>query len=489
MRYQSHTKQHSYWADITPRGLAEEMGELRGLELPAAEAGRTWTFMPYALAGANLPDKEGDIQDALVTAGIDIRYQPRSDLTGMLSLNPDFSQIEQAITDISFSYTEKALEENRPFFVEGADYFRASGDENEYFYSVRAADFDVGAKGFGRFGNTQFGLLATAAPDDRFDGVGRILQELDETHSAAATVTATSQEGFDNVLAVGQVEGRTGGLEYALDAAVTGTDAEDPAAPVDGSGSHLMGLLGWAGDHGYLRGTADIYDTGYFPALGLLASDLPGTRGGNAITGYYREQTGSFWRIFDGYAGLLYRGTDDDRLQNRKWYAGGSVEFENQIRTTLYAEEGPYRPVTAERGVFEDFTYDDRYYSVAVDFNTRSSVFSVGTRYDGGELGGGDYDYYSVYGWWKPVNPLYLNVTAERTESFGTFDQAVVTGSWNLTRETVLGGRYIYTDDVEFYRLAFSYKPRAGWDIFAVYDDSSDPAKKGEYSVKVVKTF
>jgi hypothetical protein len=488
-RYQSRTKQHSYWADITPRGLPEEMGELRGLELPETGKRDVWTFMPFALAGANLPDKKGEIQDTLITAGIDIRYQPRPDLTGMLSLNPDFTQIEEAITDISFSYSEKALDENRPFFVEGEDYFRSTSDGNEYFYSNRAADFDVGGKGFGRAGKTQFGLLATSAPEDRFDGAGRILHELDETHSAIGTVTATSQEEFDNVLAAGQFEGRTDDFEYALDAAVSGTQADDPDAPVDGGGSHFIGALGWQGDHAYLRGEADSYDTEYFPALGLLASDLPGTHAGEAITGYYREQTDSFWRIFDGYAGFSYRGTDENQLQNRKFLAGATVEFENQVRTSLYAEEGPYRPVTAERGVFEDFTYDDHYYSAAVDFNTRSSVYSVGARYDGGELGGGDYEYGTVYGWWKPVNPLYLRMSAERTKSFGTADQVVATGSWNLTQEQVLGGRYIYTDDVEFYRLAYSYKPREGWDIFAVYDDSSDPGKDPEYSVKVVKTF
>ena len=118
-RYQSRTREYSYWADVTPQGLVEEMGQLTGLALPSLKAKKPWTFMPFVLAGKNIPDKEGEAQASLLTAGIDMRYQPRPDLTGMLALNPDFSQVEDAVTNISFSYTEKALNDNRPFFAEG----------------------------------------------------------------------------------------------------------------------------------------------------------------------------------------------------------------------------------------------------------------------------------------------------------------------------------------------------------------------------------
>ncbi len=490
-RYQSRTKQFSYWADVTPRGLMEEMGRLEGLVLADSGRGRVWTFMPFVLAGANIPDKEGEIQDNLITAGIDIRYQPRPDTTGMLSVNPDFSQVEDAVTDISFSYSEKRRADNRPFFIEGRDYFASPKDGSEYFYSNRAADFDVGGKAFGRVGKTQYGVLATMAPDDRYDGVARLLYEFDSTHSGIASVTATHQADFDNALAAAMFRGRQpSGLEYALDAAATGTQTNNGSVQVDGGGNHFKGMLGWRADYWYLRGEGDRYDRNYFPALGLLDVDLPGTQSGTATAGYYREQSDRFWSVINTYTGFKYRETIEAQLlQNRKWFAGGSVEFENQIRTTFYAEEGPYRPVTAVRGVFENFTYEDRYYSTAVDFNTRSSLYSFGPRYDWGRLGGSDYEYYSVYGWWRPVNSLYVNLSAEHTDSYGYYDQVVLTGSWNITPEHTLGGRYIYTDDIDYYRLAYSFKPRKGWDIFAVYDDHSSSAKEGEYSLKVVKTF
>jgi hypothetical protein len=99
--------------------------------------------MPYALADRNIPDKRGNVRETLVTAGAELRYQPRPNLTDVLSLNPDFSQVETAITDINFSYNEKFITDPHPFFQEGSAYF---GNRPDYFYSNRIPDFDYGAK-------------------------------------------------------------------------------------------------------------------------------------------------------------------------------------------------------------------------------------------------------------------------------------------------------------------------------------------------------
>ena len=487
-RYQSRTKEFSYWADVTPQGLNEEMGQLTGLELPASSWKQAWTFMPFLLAGKNIPDKEGVVQDTVVTGGVDVRYQPRPDLTAMLAVYPDFSQIEKAVTDISFSYSEKAVDENRPFFVEGADYFNSKDDDNEYFYSDRVPDFNFGGKGFGRAGRTQVGLLATQAPNDRYDFAGRMLYELDDTNSAIATVVGTSREEFDNLLAVAQVAGRQpSGLNYSLAAAYTDTrDATDPGTP-KGEGWHYAGSAGWKGNYAYVNVEGDRYDREYFPADGLLDGDLPGTQGASFRLGYYREMAHPVWQVIQGYAGATYRETTGGHKQSQKVFVSGSVELNQDIRVGLYHDEGPYRPVTDVRGVFEDTFNEDRYSSATLDFNTRSTHFSGGVQYDWGDLGGGDYRYYLAYGWWRPVDPLYLKVSAERTDSFGITDQVVATASWDITPENTLAGRYVYNEDIQYYRAAYAYRPRRGLDIFLVYED--DSSREAEYSVKVVIAF
>jgi hypothetical protein len=492
-RYQSRTREYSWWADVTPINLPEEMGQLHGLRLPSgAGAGRkTWTFMPFILAGKNIPDKEGDIKDSLLTGGIDIRYQPRPHLTGMITLNPDFSQVERAVTDISFSYSEKVIAETRPFLAEGLGYFSSAGDGREYFYSIRIPDFNFGGKGFGRIGKTKFGVLATGAPDDRYDGVGRSEYELDDTHSAAITLAMTSQTDFDNVLALAQFAGRRfSGLMYSIDAAVTDT-RYDAITTADHKGSHFRGMLGWRSYYWYLKGAVDQYDTDYFPALGLLNEDLLGTRAAVFTTGIYRESTASLFRIIDSYAGFHYRVTEDDLLQRRKWFAGSTIEFEHDVRAGVFVENGPYRRSTDVPGVFEDTLNQDRYYSTTLDFNTRSALFSFGGNYDWGQLGGGDYQYWSAYAWVRPIRAVYLKLSHERTDSFGVFRQSIVLGSWEITPEDSLGARYIRfeSDDrrENFIRVAYGRRVRKGLDIFFVYNN--EPTIDDQYSIKFVFTF
>jgi hypothetical protein len=464
------------------------MGQLRGLALVKPSAKRAWTLMPFVLIGKNIPDRKGIVQDDFSTAGIDIRYQPRQDLTTMISLSPDFSQVEDAVTDISFSYSEKEVDENRPFFVEGAGYFSSDKDDNQYFYSNRVADFDIGGKGFGRIGRTKFGVLATKAPEDRLDVAGRMLHELNPTNSAIVTLVGTRQQRFDNVLAVAQFRGRQpSGFNYSFDGAITSTsDIADPDL-ADGDGAHYQGTVGWKGNYSYVSLKADEYEADYFPANALLDDDLPGTRGASLTTGYYRERSGSIWRKIDAYVGAKYRETVSGRLQERNWYSGGSVEFNTDIRFGFYAEDGPYRPVTDTVGVFEDELNQDSYYSTRLDFNTRSSRFSTGLEYAWGDLGRGDYEYMAASMRWRPFNSLYLKLSGEKTRSFGTFDQLVFVGSWDISPEHALAGRFIDNDSGDSYRLAYIRRARKGLDIFAVYDNG--PFRDEEYSLKLVYTL
>jgi hypothetical protein len=487
-RYQSRTREYSYWANVTPQELEEEMGQLDGLTLPASSGGKTWIFMPFALAGRNIPDANGDIDRSLVTAGVDIRYEPRPDLTAVFAANPDFSQVEEAVTDISFSYSEKSLDENRAFFAEGADYFSPEDDDNEYFYSNRVPDFDVGAKSFGRAGQARYGLLATRAPGNRLDIAARTLYEVDERNSAIATIVSSDRSDFDNLLTVAQFRGRQpSGLNYSIDAAFTETSGAIGAEIPEGHGSHYKASIGWRSDYFYTRVDADKYETSYFPANALLDADLPGTKSSGMVAGYYRDISHSAVRIVESYIGHTQRNTLLGQKQRERTYIGTSVEFNNDIRATVYVEDGPYRPVTDTRGVFEAELNDDHYSSVAVDFNTRSNTYSGGVQYDSGKLGGGSYEYFSGYGWWRPTNAVYFKLSAERIHSFGTYNQIVLASTWDIDAEHALSGRIIKTDRDKYVRLAYSHRPREGLDIFAVYDRGS--SGRSELSVKLVKTF
>jgi len=491
IRYQNRTNEWSYWANVTPRYLKEEMGQLTGLYLPEVARSRPWTFMPYALVGANIPNIRGETRDKLFSAGAEIRYEPRPNITGVLSLYPDFSQLEDQVTNIDFSYTEKYRADPRPFFQEGAAYF---GSDRTYFYSNRLPDHYAGAKAFAQWGEGgesssssggyKMGGLVTRAPDDHWDGVLRLVREFDERHAVGMMLVATSREALDNQLLVAQLSGRESkGLYYDVDLAYSDTQKQD----IDHGGAYL-GNAGWREDYWSVDVSADYFDKEYFPANGLLANDRYGTGSLGVSTSYYRDFIDGTFRTVSGSIGLDMRETHDGRTQNKNIFINGGVELQRQVGIDLEYFRGDYRPRNGGPGEFSDTVNHDRYWATNLNFNTRSSVLGYGLYYADGFLGGDDYQYITGYLWGKPTRNTVLNLSSERLENFGTTRQTIAGGGWDITRQDGLVARVIWSDDdYRQQRLAYRRTVRAGMDIFAVYEDETDA--DAQYSVKAVWTI
>jgi hypothetical protein len=479
VRYHHRTDEWSRWADLTPQNKPEEMGHLTELELPEASKRDPWTFMPYVLAGRKVPDKEGKIHGFLGTAGIDMRYEPRQNITGVFSLNPDFSQIEKQITDINFSYTEKFRPDPRPFLQEGSAYF---GSDNKFFYSNRVPDLDYGGKFFAQLGRFQLGGLVAEAPNSRWDIVFRLARELDATNFANMMIVGTERRDLKNQLLVGHFEGRQPyGLNYSLDSALSNTQEEK------GDGGHVRASVGWRWDRMWIGTTLDHYSVNFLPANGLIKRDLHGTRGVSLNSGYYRDFAEGPIRIVSGDIGWTGRNTTDGLDQARMWYGGGSIELRQQVRMGLYYNHGTYRPVGEERGEWSDEVNDDSYWTTSLDFNTRSTSFGYGMSYSRGSLGGEDYRYLAPYLWMKPTRRTFIRVTTERLHSSGSSDQTIVTAGWDITKHDGIVMRYISANGDDYFRLAYSRQVRKGIDIFAVYD--KEPANPAKISAKIVFFF
>jgi hypothetical protein len=234
-------------------------------------------------------------------------------------------------------------------------------------------------------------------------------------------------------------------------------------------------------------GTADRYSLNYRPANGLLDRDLPDTRGRTSLVSYYRDFGKGPIREVNGSLAWHARDTADGRQQRRNWTAGGSVESHHQVRLGLQYTQGKYRPVGARPGSWSDTVNDDYYWSVAVDFNTRSSRLGYGVTTASGNLGGGEYDYTTVYGWVRPTTTTFVNVTSERLSSFGEFYQHILSAGWDITGRQSIVARMITAHYGKAYRVAYSLQARKNVDFFLVYD--REPEQLAKLSVKAVMTF
>lgn len=477
-RYHNRTREWSQWADVTPQNKKEEMGRLVDLVLPTRDGTQTWTLMPYVLSGSNVPDRDGEVQSSLIAGGIDIRYTPTSNLTNVISLNPDFSQLEKQFANANFSYNERRIDDPRVFFIEGADYL---GADERIFYSRRVPDFDAGSKAFGQTGAIRYSGFVTSSPDSRTDALGRVSFAPDATHNGFLSLVQTNRaEGNGSTIALG-VKGRED-VGAVWDATYIKSNDSFDDSPL-GSGAMLDMSAAWQGD--YIRAGVgfDNYDKGFDPANGLIKKDRLGTNNRTIFTNYFRDYGRE--RISQGslYFETNKRKTDDGRTQRDEWIVGGSVELQQFVLTSLSYSDGDYRPLSGDGpGEFGDTVNNDRFWTAALDFNTRSSRIGAGTSYSSGKLGGGDYNYLINYVWSRPTPTTSLNVTTERLTSFGTFTQFVVDGSWDLNPTNGLIFRHVHFDGDDYWRMGYSRVVAQGLDIFFLYDRS--PERGTQLSVK-----
>ena len=482
VRFHHRTQEYSRWADVTPQYLNEEAGHLTELKLPKRSLAKQLTVLHYGVAGLNAENKRGGVQDLLATSGLDIRHQLRNNLTSVLSLNPDFSQVEDDVLDLGFDYNEKFRADNRPFFQEGSAFY----GKREYFYSGRVPTFDQGLKSFGKFGPTQIGALGVRTPTGRQDYVLRALRELGPTANAGLTFVGSDRGNLSNQTVVAEAGGRYK-REWDLNTefALTTTDGRP------GDGLRQSARLKYLQPYWSASVAFQNTDKGFFPANGFIADDVLGTRGWSTSLGYGRQYGDGMFRSLEGYVSYGQRDTHTGLLQNRNLSAGVSAELQSNISIGLSTSRGPYRPRDDKPGTWEDKVNDDEYHSVGLYFDTRSDRRGYGLTYSWGNLGGGRYSDIQPSFWIKPTRRTYASYSFEHANSFGASTQQVLSLAWELSPEQSLSARWIGYDSGgfagDYFRLAYRREVRKGIDVFAVY--SREPLRKDRFTVKLVQSF
>lgn len=101
------------------RGIVPHFGILKGIEnIPQP---KQLELMPYVLGGQT---KNGETENTS-NYGLDAQYTLSSNSTLNMTFNPDFGQVEADPSVLNLSAFETRLDERRPFFVEGAAFFRS----------------------------------------------------------------------------------------------------------------------------------------------------------------------------------------------------------------------------------------------------------------------------------------------------------------------------------------------------------------------------
>lgn len=135
-------------------------------------------------------------------SGFDLKYGVSSNLNLVVTVNPDFAQIEADDDRINLSHYPLYLSEKRPFFLEGNEIFRTQGSSynSNMFYSRRINAPLYGAKMTGKIGEWNIGFLHSLNDDD--GGIQNLIdnEELNSEFDKSAyyNVLRINRDIFDN---------------------------------------------------------------------------------------------------------------------------------------------------------------------------------------------------------------------------------------------------------------------------------------------------
>ncbi|MDA1190809.1 MAG: DUF5916 domain-containing protein, partial [Candidatus Poribacteria bacterium] len=139
----------SWYSNITNLWAEKFSADWEGVQLPEGNFTREVLVLPFFAAGAAERENEWE---GTARGGGDVRYRPTPQLTGLLTFNPDFRNVENEVAGIDFTRGERRVDESRPFFQEGRDMFRTWSGIGDYFYSRRIEHIDMGTKLYGKLG-------------------------------------------------------------------------------------------------------------------------------------------------------------------------------------------------------------------------------------------------------------------------------------------------------------------------------------------------
>jgi hypothetical protein len=423
-------------------------------------------FLPYVLATAGTASN--------IKSGLDVKYPISTTLAGIATINPDFATIEEAVQNLSFSYTPKSLPDSRPFFAEGNSYFQ----DNFLFYSQQIQDVDQGLKIVGKQGPTTVYALGTNAGGvDRqtalFAEATQDLGLYSQLGAAVASNSEAGQPGNRVARALGQYGFAKGQRQFSLQGNFTESFTQGTTSDYND-----WVQMATSSGPGKFRASAYYTETGprFVNELGLVPeTDLHGQ--GFDVGQFNQSDKGAVELSSFDFSGSTYRhitgGFFHDDLS-----ASEFLQWRNGIAFSLGADSGKYEP-------YKDYTI-----SPTVAWNQKTLFQQGSLAYQFGRREDEEYSYLSLSQGILISKPLtvQLNFGLEQLgDQLNT--QTILSGTYRLNTQETIGGRLVQQNDQYNLFLSYGRKLRKGTDIFFILGDPNSPTTRLSATLKLVHPF
>ena len=450
----------SIWPDMGPTDDLNLSANLVGL--PSRAEDPRPVFMPYLTVDTDNAD------DSSFDAGLDIQYQLPSGLTALGVVNPDFSQIEDVVEPISFSYTERYLRDPRPFFVTGQDGFLP---REHLFYTRRIQDFDAGVKLFGTVGNETIGILDAVTLGEENALAAAWKHQFDEDNWTRVSAVSHQEDGEPDNFASELAAGRTWRHPDGTDGLWTvlyesRTQGVGSGSSYSVGGSHNRGFGNIQYDWMLRRVTDDFSPSlGYYPYVNNIGGELNLQQIDFFEKGPIEARQ---WQLNMQYYPYL----DGDGIFSSSLSPGYFVRTRSARLYGVIVNYGRY------------FDYDNSGITAVYGWNDADLYRRGEVNLVRGKAGGSDLNYYKLDQGLRPMDRLSVRVAGEYIHlampaGSATHEyQTVVTSSYDITPEKTLAARGIWRDEGFSAYACYRHVVRKGMDAYVIVGDP-DPTLTG----------
>lgn len=462
MRTQYRTRVRSQWSDLGTMDFLERQGRWEGVEPPV-------TFRPsvsalqYVLAG--LSDGRANLR-----SGLDTRLTLTPELTGVVSANPDFATVEGAVESIAFTRGEPLIEERRPFFIEGSSYvsLETVSAIGRYFHSMRIPTFDLGAKLYGKVGQSDtIGLLATTAYPGRSDVVGRVRHDLTPVAQVTGMVQLRRSEGAENSAALLVGEQRSGKYMLTLQTGFTGGPGAGGRMAQGGiiylDRTLVLGLIGFGMDDRFLL------PHGFIPFTGI--------KGGIAIVQNWAEWRTGPWR---GYM-LSGEGGYQMRSSGVPFQRGVGFRFGMDTRSDYGFN------LNVNHWRFEDQW--DSTIGIWVGKSVSDRFNKIGLYVSSGALGGAHSTFVGPSINVRLRKRLDIGLSGAYQSRAGVNQQYILTANYEMSPTRSVGGRLVVTNGKANGYASYRNSGGKGLETYVILGDPNAATFRSQALVKLVKPW
>ena len=458
-RFQQRTGERSWWCNLGVQEFRENDGHWVDVLPPPRK--RDLKFLPYLISG--ISETETDEREYTTRAGADLRYEVTPQLRLIGTANPDFDNIEQSVEGIDFSYSERYVDDRRPFFSEGGNVYNLGN----LFYSRRIMDMDGGLKLFGKVAkNTSVGTLGTYHRNNQ-NFILRAKQSLTATSHIIAGFLTHHRPDTD-INSVGHLSGSIRHGKFSMSSDFTQTwegesDGKKGNVNLKFNGSLFRSTL-W----GYFVDPDFVNNLGYQPYTSLRGGGVEGIFSNEWRQGFIRS-------VFIGANGIAANNYEGELFQR---------DFAVFSNFWTHSDYGLY--LSWYGGRFQEFS--DSLINIGLNARSSDQFNNVGIGYSWGKRA--DRRIRRVSG---NLNLRVYSFTAGLSSSiqwhFERHYQHILTLGYDFSPALSLGSRLIWQKDGSNIYFALRRSGYAGTDFFIILGDPNASKFRQRLVAKVIRAF